>query len=1131
MCSEEPIDNSIYILRCPDVLAFDKHFIQGDNNSFEIEIESVGGVFNFPQHLGQIHLESLRISEAKLTFFNSSSETQFLKSLKKMDLSGNPDFDAQSLVNLGKLESLTYLSMRGSALKTLDKHLPYLMKNLPNLEYLNVSSTGITYLDDPDIFDSNKKLKHLDISGNDKLSVITFHADFIHQMIYLNLSNCILRRIKVEEDLLTNQHPHNQKDLGIMEVLDVSNNRLKEIPPSLLSALRNNSFSLNISGNDFGEASENCLTIHLWHFLQSLPTEVHVPGEEELRFSEDIALSKCQWNSCPPGCQCNRKKKIVDCSNIDSKLPDLLQHFPKLEQLDLSYCEIGSDDGTTIFTSNTSNTVLRSLKTLDLSGNPDFNAEDLLNLGKLECLTSLSMKGSANKTLDKHLPYLMKNLPNLEYLNVSSTGITYLDDPDIFDSNKKLKHLDISGNDKLSVITFHADFIHQIIYLNLSNCILRRIKVEEDLLTNQHPHNQKDLGIMEVLDVSNNRLKEIPPSLLSALRNNSFLLNISRNDFGEASENCLTIHLWHFLQSLPTEVHVPGEEELRFREKIALSKCQWNSCPPGCQCNSKEKIVDCSNIGLKTLPQVAPSSAETLLLQNNNLTTLEGIQSAAWCNLKILNVGYNNVSRIFYDHKIEGNCTCETKEAYSDEQAHCLPQNLEEIHLNNNTLQNFTKNDCLLLSPLHELDLSGNKMKTLASICDGPLNYLETLTVTGNTIRNISENDIYQYPKLKKLHILEGTTQSENVRLYRENLSIIVGDRKEISLDIEGSSLSTASPTGNNSSDTSPPVKEVSDELIMTAVTLLILIILVLLTCYTNYRRNSSTGIKRKFEPQKTIAKRRKYDCFVVCSSEDFTRVREMIIVPLSQRGYSIAWHENAFVPGDWIMHNVERAVQNSSRMVIFGTQNLVSSRWGLHEIRRGCHEEFVNPDFKVLALVDETLPKTLNRDLYDIICLRTHIKLTDPDYIEQICRFLPPQELPENSDLQPDNLQESLNDINELLERYEEIRRKERLTSARRLGELFHTSREQGKVSIRVDIGTAFSSHVCDNKATCPSCQKEQSALIQRFKGGPYSSSALNLSETSTRQEYTIDGESCEDITDILNEDGFIRGWKRTTC
>ncbi|XP_068201789.1 uncharacterized protein [Palaemon carinicauda] len=152
-------------------------------------------------------------------------------------------------------------------------------------------------------------------------------------------------------------------------------------------------------------------------------------------------------------------------------------------------------------------------------------------------------------------------------------------------------------------------------------------------------------------------------------------------------------------------------------------------------------------------------------------------------------------------------------------------------------------------------------------------------------------------------------------------------------------------------------------------------------------------------------------------------------------------------------------------------------------------------------------------------------------DHIEQVCRFLPPQELPENSDLQPDNLQESLNGIKELLERYEEIRQKERLTSTRRLGELFHTYREKGKVSIRVDIGTVFSSHVCDDKATCPSCQKEQYALIQRFKGGPYSSSALDLSETSTRQEYTIDGESCEDITDILNEDGFIRGWKRTTC
>ncbi|XP_068241824.1 toll-like receptor 2 isoform X2 [Palaemon carinicauda] len=995
MCSEEPSDDSIYILRCPDVLAFDKHFIQDDNNYFEIVIESVGGIFNFPQQLGRIQLGSLKISEANLTSFNSSSETQFLKSLKKMDLSGNPDFDAQSLVNLGKLDSLTYLSMRGSALKTLD-----------------------------------------------------------------------------------------------------------------------------------------------------------------------------------------------------SKLPDLLQNFPKLEHLDLSYCEIGSDDGATIFTSNT---VLRSLKTLDLSGNPDFNAQDLRNLEKLESLTSLFMKGSANKTLDEQLPYLLKNLPNLEYLNVHSTGITYLDDPDIFDSNKKLKHLDISGNDKLSVITFHADFIHQMIYLNLSNCILRRIKVEEDLMWNMHHYNQKDVGIMEVLDVSNNRLKEIPPSLLSALRNYSFLLNISRNAFGEASENCQTFHLWHFLQLLPTEVHVPGkesgrglvvgEEELRFREKIALSKCQWNSCPPGCQCNSKEKIVDCSNIGLKTMPQVAPSSAEILLLQNNNLTTLEGIQSAAWCNLKILDVGYNNVSQIFDDRKIQGNCKCETKEAYSIEQAHCLPQNLEKIHLNNNTLQNFTKNDCLLLPPLHELDLSGNKMKTLAPVCHGPLVYLETLNVTGNTIGNISIHDISQYPSLKTLHISEGTTLvlGKNLHLYGENLNLdIVGTSPSTPLttysaiplesspttpaepsgtilttysaiplepspttpaEPSGTTLTTysaipldsspttpAEPSGTTSSEASPPVKgtqnpQVPDELIMTFLAIMILLILVLLTCYTNYWRNLSNVIKRKFGPPKTVAKRKKYDCFVVCSSRDFKQVRELLIVPLTQRGYSIAWHDNAFVPGDWIMHNVERAVQNSSRMLIFGTKNLVSSRWSLHEIRRGCHEEFVNPDFKVLALVTPTLPRKLNRDIYEIVCLRTHIKLTDRDYIEQICRFLPSQELLQNSDLQPD-----MNDINQLLERYEEIRRMERKNNALRLAELYHTHRDRNKVSIRVDIATAYSSHVCDDENSCHSCQKERSAMIQRFKGKNYSSSAVNLSDISSLHEYILDGDSSEDITDILNEDGFIRGSSRNT-
>ncbi|XP_064078749.1 toll-like receptor 2 [Macrobrachium nipponense] len=1017
-CSKVPVVTSAPVLRCPDVSSFSRYLIQGDNDTLEVEIEWVGGVFYLPREPVHVQLKSLKISEANITSFNISSETQILQSLGKLDLSGNPDFDAQSLVNLGTFESLTNLSMRGSALKTLDGQLPYLLQHFPRLEYLDLSLCEIGHSNSSANFTPNTvlpSLRHLDLSGN---------PDFNAQVL-----------------------------VGLGKMDSVTH--------------------LSMSGSAIK-------TLH-------------------------------------------------------DQLPNLLQNLPKLEDLDLSYCGLRHHDDPDIFSSKT---MVRSLKALHLNGNPDFNAQVLVKLGRLESLTLLSMSGTAVKTLDAELPSLLQNLPKLQHLDVSATGISYLVDPEIFTSNTELTYLNVANNDKLSFVTFHIDVIHSLIHLNLSNCILRGIKVHEESVACSHlPHYlEMGSGKIEVLDLSNNRLKEVPPTLLSALCNDSFAFYISGNDLGEASENCQTYHLSHFLDSHPEGASnvkvIIGREELDFREKDALLNCQWNSCPVGCQCESKKKIVDCRNVGLKSVPKVAPSSAKVLLLQNNSLMTLEGIESPAWCNLQVLDAGYNNLSQIFPKRGMHGNCACAPGESQSIKQRTCFPQNLEKLILNNNILRNHTDHHgCSLFSPLHGLDLSGNQIKSLVPICDGFLEHLKTLNVTDNEIAIISDDSISHYPSLETLVISNGTTTHLSKHPKRVIISYNTGaspNTTTASPSTNSSTSTTSSPTENTADGNKKPASVV----IMGLVAVVLILVICALSCYTVCWANQCGWINKCFRLNNTVTNRKKYDCFVVCSSRDFREVREMLIIPLTQRGYSIAWHDNAFVPGDWIMQNVERAVQNSSRMLVFGTKNLVSSRWGLHEIRRGRHEEFVNNDFKIMALVTKTLPKKLNRDLYEIICLRTHIKLTDRDYIEQICRFLPPQEPVNDGDLRPDGLHMTINDISDLLQRYEEIMRIERQTSTVRLAELFHTHRERDKVSIRVDIATSFSSHVCDDKTKCPTCQNERSAMVQRFKGSSYShsSSTLNILDTNSLNEYVLDGDTGEDITDILNEDSFCKSWKRTT-
>ncbi|XP_066971937.1 toll-like receptor 4 isoform X2 [Macrobrachium rosenbergii] len=1005
-CSKVPVANSVPVLRCPDISSFSRCHIQGDNDAVEVEIDWVGGVFYLPRDPGHVQLKSLKIRNANITSFNISSETQILQSLRELDLSGNPDFDARSLVNLGTIESLTNLSMSGTPLKTLDDQLLYLLQNLPKLEYLDLSYCGIGHSNGLANFPPNTSippLRWLDLSGNPELNA----------------------QVLVK--------------LGKLESLRY--------------------FSLR------GTA----------------------------------------------------KKTLHD------QLPNLLQNLPNLEYLDLSYCGLRHHhDNPDIFSSVK---ILRSLTRLYLDGNPDFNAQVLVKLGTLESLTHLSMRGTADKTLDAELPSLLQNLPRLHDLDVSATGISSLLNPEIFASNTELMYLNVANNDKLDSVTFHMDVIHGLKYLNLSNCVLGNIKVLEDSAVGGYPPHYYEMGSgnIEKLDLSNNRLKEIPPALLYALREDFFTLRISGNDFGEASQNCQTYYLWRFLQSLPADargapafsasrVKVFGKEEVRFREKDALFNCQWNSCPGGCQCDSKKKIVDCRNLGLRSVPLVAPSSAEVLLIQNNSLRTLEGIESPAWCNLRVLNAGYNNLTRIFPEREMRGNCSCETRESHRFEQRTCFPQNLEELILNDNIiLRNHTEYDCSLLSPLRGLDLSGNQIKHLVPICDGFLERLKTPNLAYNEIEVITDYSISHYPRLKTLVISKGTKPwlSENsfesiTTLYRTGATPNTATTSSTSTS--ASSTTQITPASKGLEETSQIQSQIQNVMAFTG--FICLVILCALTGYISCCKNLPARVKRSFGPTSTVSSKKKYDCFVVCSSRDFREVREALIVPLTQRGYSIAWHDNAFVPGDWIMQNVERAVQNSSRMLVFGTENLVSSRWGLHEIRRGRHEEFVNNEFKVMALVTKMLPKKLNRDLYEIICLRTHIKLTDRDYIEQICRFLP-QEPVEKCDLRPEELNITINDISDLLQRYEEIKRVEREKSTVRLAELFHTQREKDQVSIRVDIEAAFPSHVCDDKASCPTCQSERSAMIQRFKGKSYTSSTVKMVDTNSLHEYVLDGDT----------------------
>lgn len=52
------------------------------------------------------------------------------------------------------------------------------------------------------------------------------------------------------------------------------------------------------------------------------------------------------------------------------------------------------------------------------------------------------------------------------------------------------------------------------------------------------------------------------------------------------------------------------------------------------------------DLDLKTIPPLGPSDAEILLLENNSLLNMRGIESPVWCKLKTVNANHNRIASI-----------------------------------------------------------------------------------------------------------------------------------------------------------------------------------------------------------------------------------------------------------------------------------------------------------------------------------------------------------------------------------------------------------------------------------------------------------------------------------------------------
>ncbi|KAK8382732.1 hypothetical protein O3P69_015512 [Scylla paramamosain] len=386
---------------------------------------------------------------------------------------------------------------------------------------------------------------------------------------------------------------------------------------------------------------------------------------------------------------------------------------------------------------------LSLLEELIVSDSPEFDASSLQQLGKLPSLVTLQMAGTALATLsNRKLKQVLEEMPALQYLDISFSKLHHLE-PSTFQENS-LQTLNVAGNELIS-LSLDGGLLQHLVHLNISHCSMEQLRIEnvpeETMQTN-----------LSLVDLSHNYLTSLPASFMNIISDSHVRLNISENLWNKSFTLCSLYHLWSYATKHPDMIQGAQNLSSCFRPDEALKKCGWEECPATCSCDPRTKTVNCSSSDLKTVPYLGPSDAEILLLKNNTLLNMSGIESPVWCKLRTVIADGNKISSIMPPDTM-GHCICSDHDDFDDEEGNCLPQSLKKLSLIHNKITNFSNSDCKLLYSLQELHLSDNKVEHLRSHVCSSLEHLEVLLLDNNAISDLKEQDVAPYPNLRELDL------------------------------------------------------------------------------------------------------------------------------------------------------------------------------------------------------------------------------------------------------------------------------------------------------------------------------------------------------------------------------------------